>query len=254
MRILRIEHAGDPYYAEFVDDATVRLLTAAPWLGGTQTDRLVPLGRARRLAPVEPGKILCVGRNYAAHAKELGNEVPKTPLLFLKANTTLCADGDTIELPPQSERVEHEAELGVVIGSRLKNGTPEQAMAAIYGYTCVNDVTARDIQRADGQFTRGKSYHTFCPCGPWIETDLDPRQVSVVARVNGDTRQDGNTRDMVFGVAELIAFMSQQMTLEPGDLIPTGTPEGVGLLADGDDVEVEVAGVGTLRNPVKAAT
>lgn len=252
MRIVRIEHSSQPYYGAVVDEATVRLWTAAPWLGGTQTDRLVPLGRAKWLPPVEPGKILCVGRNYAAHARELGNEVPSTPLLFLKANTTLLAHGQPILLPRQSERVEHEAELGVVIGQRLKNATPEEAMAGVYGYTCVNDVTARDIQRADGKFTRAKSYDTFCPCGPWIETDFDAASVRVQARVNGDTRQDGTTADMVFPVATLLSFMSEQMTLEPGDLISTGTPEGVGPLTAGDTVQVEVEGLGVLDNPVAA--
>jgi 2-keto-4-pentenoate hydratase/2-oxohepta-3-ene-1,7-dioic acid hydratase in catechol pathway len=201
--------------------------------------------------PVEPSKIVCVGRNYGAHARELGNQVPDEPLLFLKPTSALCAPEQPIELPTMSSRVEHEAELGVVIGKRLKNATLEEVAAAVAGITCVNDVTARDIQRKEVQFTRAKSFDSFCPVGPHVETTIpDLTSIQVSARVNGASRQQGNTRDMVFSVLDLIRFISQVMTLLPGDLISTGTPEGVGPLVRGDSVEIEVAGVGVLRNPV----
>jgi len=205
------------------------------------------------LCPVTPTKIACVGRNYAAHAQELGHQVPEEPLLFLKPPSSLCGSGDTILLPPASNRVEHEAELGVVIGARLKDASEEEARAAVFGYTCANDVTARDLQKRDVQFTRAKGFDTFCPVGPWAQSSLDPGSAAVVCRVNGKVRQDGNTRDMIHPVARLVSFISRIMTLEPGDLVLTGTPEGVGPLATGDTVEVEIAGIGVLSNPVTSA-
>jgi 2-keto-4-pentenoate hydratase/2-oxohepta-3-ene-1,7-dioic acid hydratase in catechol pathway len=223
-----------------------QLLTAAPWAGGTPTDERLAWNDAMLLAPVLPPKILCIGRNYAAHAKELGNEVPKEPLLFLKPSSALLAPGGAIRLPPESARVEHEAELGVVIGTRCKGVAAADALAHVLGYTCVGDITARDLQKSDGQWSRAKGFDTFCPVGPWIETELDPRSVRVTCRVNGVTKQDGNTSQMMFPVAELIAYTSRMMTLEPGDLLVTGTPEGVGPLADGDRLEIEIAGLGTL--------
>jgi 2-keto-4-pentenoate hydratase/2-oxohepta-3-ene-1,7-dioic acid hydratase in catechol pathway len=212
----------------------------------------VSLAEAQMLAPVAPSKIVCVGRNYREHAAELGNEMPTEPLLFLKAPSTIIRDGDPIELPAMSERVEHEGELAVVIGRRCRGvGEDEDPLAYVLGYTCLNDVTARDIQRRDVQFTRGKSFDTFCPVGPHISTGLDPSDLSVQTRVNGELRQDGRTSAMAFPVPLLIRYISQVMTLEPGDLIATGTPAGVGPLRDGDVVEVEVEGVGVLRNPVR---
>lgn len=252
MRILRLIHGEQPYYARWVDEMTARLWTGAPWLGGIETDRLVPLAGKPLLAPVEPSKIVCVGRNYRAHAKELGNEVPSEPLLFLKPPSALVGHDAEIVLPADSARVEHEAELGVVIGAPLRHATATDALAGIFGLTAVNDVTARDLQKKDVQFTRAKGFDTFCPCGPWIVTGLSPLDLGVSLRVNGTTRQDGRTRDMVFPVAELIAAMSRVMTLLPGDLISTGTPEGVGPLAKGDVVELEVEGVGVLRSRVRA--
>ena len=253
MRVLRLMHGGDPYFAALLDEATARLWTAAPWAGGTQTDRLVPIKPGALLAPVVPSKIVCVGRNYRAHAKELGNEVPAEPLLFLKPPSALCAHDAVIELPPESERVEHEGELGIVIGTRIHRASADEARAAIFGATCANDVTARDLQRKDVQFTRGKGFDSFCPAGPWVETDVDPAALRLVTRVNGAVRQDGRTRDMVWPAHELVRYISRAMTLEPGDLVLTGTPEGVGPLGDGDVVEVEIEGIGTLRNSVRRA-
>ncbi len=196
-----------------------------------------------------PSKIVCVGRNYAEHAAELGNEMPTAPLLFLKAPSAVIFDGDAIKLPAVSERVEHEGELAVMIGRTAKDiGDDEDVTPYIRGYTCLNDVTARDIQRADVQFTRGKSFDTFCPIGPWIETDLDPTDIGVTLRVNGELRQQGRTSQMAFPVDYLVRYISRQMTLLPGDVIATGTPSGVGPLQPGDTVTVEIEGIGTLTN------
>lgn len=200
-----------------------------------------------------PSKIVCVGRNYADHAAELGNEVPKAPLLFLKAPSSLVRNGEPIVIPPQSERVEHEAELAIVIKERAKDlSDDEDVFKYILGFTCLNDVTARDIQRADVQFTRGKSFDTFCPIGPHIETDLEVSDVEVQCRVNGEIRQTGRTSQMVFPVEFLVRYISRQMTLMPGDLIATGTPAGVSKLEPGDVCEVVIEGIGTLSNPVEA--
>ena len=222
------------------------VLSAAPWDGGQRTGEQRSWSQAELLCPVAPSKIVCIGRNYAAHAKELGNAPPAEPLLFLKPNSSLLAPGGTVVLPPESERVEHEAELGVVIGKRCKNVSREEALAHVYGYTCVGDITARDLQKKDGQWARAKGFDTFCPVGPWIETALNPAALRVVCRVNGDVRQDGSTADMLFDVPALIAYVSRMMTLMPGDLLVTGTPEGVGPLHDGDQLEIEVAGIGVL--------
>jgi 2-keto-4-pentenoate hydratase/2-oxohepta-3-ene-1,7-dioic acid hydratase in catechol pathway len=207
---------------------------------------------ARLLAPVEPSKVVCVGRNYKEHAAELGNQMPSEPLLFLKAPSAIVGHGDAIVLPGQSGRVEHEGELAVVIGRRCRAvAEDEDPLSYVLGYTCVNDVTARDLQRKDVQFTRAKSFDTFCPVGPYIVTGLDPTDLLVETRVNGDVRQSGRTSAMAFPVPFLIRYISDVMTLHPGDLIATGTPAGVGPLLDGDTVEVSVGGVGTLRNQVK---
>ncbi len=250
MRILRIQQPQGPVYAQIEGDQ-LALYSAAPWLGGTPTGQHIAADGVRSLVPVEPSKIVCLGRNYAAHAKELGNDVPSEPLLFLKPPSSLVAPGAAIKLPPMSQRVEHEAEIGVVIGSRVKNATPAQALEAIFGITCVNDVTARDLQRKDVQFTRAKSFDTFCPVGPWIETDVELDTLEVRGHVNGELRQHGHVNQMVFSIATQIAFISHVMTLEPGDLLATGTPEGVGPLLAGDTVEITVTGVGTLRNSVE---
>jgi 2-keto-4-pentenoate hydratase/2-oxohepta-3-ene-1,7-dioic acid hydratase in catechol pathway len=203
------------------------------------------------LPPVEPGKIICVGRNYAAHAKEHDAEIPKWPLLFLKAPSSVIGPNETIYLPPQSKQVEHEAELAVVIKQSGRWLAPEEAPEYILGYTAANDVTARDLQRIDGQWTRAKGFDTFCPLGPWIETDLDTADTMIMCKVNGQMRQMASTKDMIFPVDRLIAFISSIMTLKPGDLILTGTPSGVSPLSDGDEVAVEIEGIGTLTNPVE---
>lgn len=198
-----------------------------------------------------PSKIVCVGRNYAEHAAELGNEVPKEPLLFLKAPTAVVFDSDTIVIPPQSLQVEHEGELAVVIGRECKDiADDEDTFQYVQGYSCLNDVTARDIQRADVQFTRGKSFDTFCPIGPHIETDLDVTDLKVSCRVNGVIKQEGRTSQMVFPVEFLIRYISRQMTLKAGDVIATGTPSGVSKMNQGDVCEVEIEGIGVLHNSV----
>lgn len=198
-----------------------------------------------------PSKIVCVGRNYAEHAAELGNAVPTAPLLFLKAPSALNADGGEIVIPPQSTQVEHEAELAIIIGRNCKNLTEsDDPFEYVKGYTCLNDVTARDVQKQDVQFTRGKSFDTFCPVGPWIETELDTSDLRIVCRVNGEVRQDGRTSQMVFPVDFLIRYISNQMTLNEGDVIATGTPSGVSKMNHGDVCEVEIEGIGILRNRV----
>jgi len=214
-------------------------------------DAKTPLADVKLAAPCEPTKIVCVGRNYVEHAKELGNEVPKVPLIFMKPPSSIIANGENIILPPQSKQVEHEAELVIVIGKRGRNITAEEAKGYIFGYTVGNDVTARDLQKTDGQWTRAKGFDTFCSFGPWIDTDFDPSDAVVTCRVNGQMRQMASTRDMVFNVATLVAYISSVMTLEPGDLIFTGTPAGVGELRNGDVVDVEIEGLGKLSNPVK---
>ena len=209
------------------------------------------LDEVKLLAPVVPSKIVCVGRNYREHAAELGNKMPDEPLLFLKAPSAVIASDDEIVLPSASQQVEHEGELGVVIGRVARNlSSSDDPLSYVFGYTCVNDVTARDLQRKDVQFTRGKSFDTFCPVGPWIETELDPRSAGVETRLNGEVKQKGNTADLAFPVAFLISYISEIMTLYPGDLIATGTPAGVSRMNHGDTVEVEVAGIGVLRNRV----
>ncbi len=210
-----------------------------------------PLAEVKLAAPCLPSKILCVGRNYVDHAKELGNEVPKVPLIFLKPPSSIISNGENILLPPQSHQVEHEAELVVVIGKRGRNITPETAKEYIFGYTIGNDITARDLQKIDGQWTRAKGFDTFCSFGPWIDTEFDASDAVVTCRVNGQMRQMASTRDMVFNVITLIAYISSVMTLEPGDIIFTGTPAGVGELKNGDVVDVEIEGLGKLSNPVK---
>ncbi|MGD0484301.1 MAG: fumarylacetoacetate hydrolase family protein [Gemmatimonadales bacterium] len=200
-----------------------------------------------------PGKIVCVGRNYVEHAKELGNDVPDRPLLFLKPPSALLGDGETILLPPASSRVEHEGEIGVVIGRELRKGDEQAARAAVGGVTCVNDVTARDLQKTDGQWTRAKGFDTFCPAGPVVwapPPDFNLRHLRMFCRVNGAVRQVGRAADMVFAIPALLSYISHVMTLEPGDLVATGTPAGVGPLVAGDVVEIEIPGVGVLRNPV----
>ncbi len=203
------------------------------------------------MIPVRPGKIVCVGRNYAAHAKELGNEMPAVPMLFFKPATALIGSGDVIRLPSVSRQVEFEAEIGVVIGRRLHEADLTEAERGIAGYVCVNDVTCRDLQKTDGQWGRAKGFDTFCPVGPEVRSGLDWTQLEVICRVNGRERQRAKATEMHFPIPMLVSFISGVMTLEPGDLIATGTPAGTAPLNDGDVVEVEIPGVGVLSNPVE---
>ncbi len=211
----------------------------------------VPLAEVALLAPVAPGKIVAVGNNFADRAREAGLPAPTVPLLFLKPPSAVIGTGEPIRLPPQSARVEHGAELAAVIGRPARWVSPEEALRHVLGYTCANDVTARDIVDAEGLWTRGKSFDTFCPLGPWIATTLNPADALITCRVNGAVRQMTSTHDMLFSVAQLVAFVSSVMTLLPGDVLLTGTPAGAGPLADGDEVEVEIEGLGVLRNPVQ---
>ena len=206
----------------------------------------------RLLAPILPSKVVAIGRNYAAHAAELGNDVPERPLIFLKPSTSVIGTHDVIRLPADSDQVEHEAELAVIIGRVVKDVPRDRALEVIFGYTCGNDVTARDQQRTDGQWTRAKGYDSFCPIGPWIETTFDPSAARVRCLVNDRTTQDGNTQNMIFDVATLVSYVSHVMTLMPGDVLLTGTPDGVGRIADGDTVRVAIDGIGELVNPVRA--
>lgn len=255
MRLCRFTHQGTftPRYG-IVDGIVVRPLMDEDAFGispRASVDK-IPIADIIMLAPVAPSKIVCVGRNYADHALELGNRMPEEPLLFLKAPSAIIASGEDILLPKESTQVEHEGELGVVIGRTASRiGEDDDPLAYVLGFTCVNDVTARDLQRKDVQFTRAKSFDTFCPVGPWIETELDPCNVSVTTRLNGKIKQNASTSSMAFSVPYLVRYISKAMTLNPGDLIATGTPAGVSKLSDGDKVEVEVDGIGVLRNRVK---
>lgn len=253
MRIVRylIPDTKKPNYGWLLDDK-VGEISGNVFGRYQRKEALTPLSEVKLLAPSEPTKIVCVGRNYVEHAKELGNEISKVPLIFLKPPSSIISNGETILLPAQSAQVEHEAELVIVIGKRGRHITAENAKKIIMGYTVGNDVTARDLQKSDGQWTRAKGFDTFCPFGPWIDTEFDPSDAVVTCRVNGQMRQMASTRDMVFNVGVLIAYISSVMTLEPGDLIFTGTPAGVGELKEGDEVSVEIEGLGMIKNKVKA--
>jgi 2-keto-4-pentenoate hydratase/2-oxohepta-3-ene-1,7-dioic acid hydratase in catechol pathway len=243
------------FYAATDSDGELRVVYSDPlqvdpenWEFG----RVVETGAQGALAPVHPGKIIGIGRNYRAHAEELGNPVPDEPVMFLKAPSSLIGPQTAVVLPPESERVEFEGEIGVVIRRRLCRADRDQARQAILGVTCACDVTARDLQRQDPCFSRAKSFDTFCPVGPSILVEPDVEDLEVVTRVNGEERQRGHVGIMLFNIVDLLVYASRMMTLEPGDLVLTGTPEGVGPLADGDNIEIEVSGVGVLENPVEA--
>jgi 2-keto-4-pentenoate hydratase/2-oxohepta-3-ene-1,7-dioic acid hydratase in catechol pathway len=232
----------------------VRVIEGTFFENPVPTGEVVPLDDVFLLAPVLPSKVVCVGKNYAAHAAEFGMQVPDEPLLFLKPSTAVIGPMDPIRLLPVSRRVDYEGELAVVIGRLARDVRAEEAHRVILGYTCANDVTLRDLQKTDDQWARAKGFDGSCPLGPWIETDLDPNDAIVETRLNGEVRQRGSTTEMVYGVATPIEYITAFMTLLPGDVLLTGTPEGVGKLVDGDEVEVEVEGVGTLRNPVQAGS
>jgi 2-keto-4-pentenoate hydratase/2-oxohepta-3-ene-1,7-dioic acid hydratase in catechol pathway len=237
-----------------IEGDQVHELAAAPWTALSRGTATYPLANVILVAPVTPTKIVCVGRNYAAHAAELGNEIPKEPMIFLKPPSSIIGPGEPILLPKYSQRVEHEGELAIVIGKTCSHlGDNDNPLSYVFGYTCANDVTARDLQKADVQFTRAKGFDTFCPIGPHIETELDPANIIVETRVNSDLRQSGSTSLMVYPCAFLVRWISRMMTLLPGDVISTGTPFGVGPLVNKDTVEVSVTGIGVLRNPVHAA-
>jgi len=244
--------APSPRYG-LVEGGDVIEIAGLPWGQWTRGAHSSRLADVRFLAPVEPSKIVCVGRNYAAHAAELGNEVPKEPLMFLKPSTSIVGPEEPVVLPKFSKQVEHEGELALVVARRCSHlRDSDDALSYLLGYTCLNDVTARDLQKSDGQFTRGKGFDTFCPIGPHIETELDPTSLLVETRVNSAVRQSGNTSLMIYPVTFLVRWISRMMTLLPGDVIATGTPAGVGPLVPGDTVEVSVSGIGVLRNPVRA--
>ncbi|MCB2185729.1 MAG: fumarylacetoacetate hydrolase family protein [Deltaproteobacteria bacterium] len=249
--IVRFGHQGKVGYGLW-EKGRLRPFQGSPFSGGQPGDSSLALDEVKLLAPCRPSKVVAVGLNYKEHAREMKKELPTEPLLFMKPSTSLIGPGEYIVMPPISQRVDHECELGVVLGRRCYLVSPEEAGAYILGYTCLNDVTARDLQAKDGQYTRGKGFDTFCPLGPIIAQDIDPGNLAVSTKVDGNFRQDGHTSDLIFSVFELVSFISQVMTLHPGDVIATGTPSGVGPLAAGQVVTVEVEGVGRLENPIKA--
>lgn len=259
MRIVRVAVDGELFYGvlegvsaenEPTEASLVVLVNGHPFGDLVPEGRIIPLADTRLLAPVLPSKIVAVGKNYADHAKEMGGQVPASPLIFLKPSTSIIGPGEPIALPWQSEKVEHEAELAVVIGRLCSDVPVDRVQEVILGYTCANDVTARDLQHADVQWSRAKGFDTFCPIGPWIETDLDVDDARITCSVDGVLRQAGSTNDMVHDIATLIAYISSIMTLIPGDIILTGTPAGVGPIVAGNNVTVAIEGIGTLTNPV----
>jgi 2-keto-4-pentenoate hydratase/2-oxohepta-3-ene-1,7-dioic acid hydratase in catechol pathway len=259
MKYCRFQTPNGPRYGRIENDQIVELISfhgesmRVPPRGEEFSP--VRLSSAKLLAPVEPAKIVCVGRNYRDHASELGNEVPKEPLIFFKPTSSIIGPAETIQIPPSdlTQRVDYEGELGVIIGKRCRNLRDGYDVSSyIRGYTCVNDVTARDLQKKDGQWTRAKGFDTFCPVGPVVITadEFDLTKGEVTTYLNGEQRQHGHTTDFIFSLAEVIRYISQVMTLEPGDLISTGTPAGVGPMKSGDTVEIRISGIGTLKNPV----
>ncbi|HKJ27792.1 MAG TPA: fumarylacetoacetate hydrolase family protein [Anaerolineales bacterium] len=252
MRVIRfLDETNQPRYGWVFEDQ-VGLIEGDIFGAYQREEAELPISEVKLLAPIVPGKVICVGRNYAAHAEEHDAEVPPYPLIFLKPTTSLVGPGAPVVLPPQSKQVEHEGELAAVIGKQGKWLTVENALDVVFGYTIANDVTARDLQRQDGQWTRGKGFDTFCPVGPWIDTEFNPIDTMVSCHVNGELRQMATTRDMIFSISQILVFISSVMTLEPGDLILTGTPAGVGPLSAGDQVSVSIERLGELSNPIIA--
>lgn len=247
MKIIRFEHNGKTCYGRLQDDI-IDVLKGDIFEGAEQTGEKVPLGEVKVLPPVIPSKIIGLGLNYRKHVEETGFEVPEEPLIFLKPPSSLIGHMDHIVYPENINRVDYEAELGIVIGKKARHAREEEAMDCVLGYTIVNDVSARDYQKKDGQWTRGKGFDTFCPAGPVIVTGIDPGSLRIETRLNGKRVQSGNTDDLIFNCANLISFISGVMTLLPGDLIATGTPAGVGPLKKGDEIEIEIEGIGVLKN------
>ncbi len=260
MRIARFSVADQIAFGVVEDEGDgderttyVTAIDGHPYRPFELTTSRFPLDQVRLLAPTVPSKVVAVGKNYAEHAREMGGEAPADPVLFLKPSTAVIGPEDPIRLPALSAEVHHEAELAVVVSRLVREVPLERALEAVLGYTCADDVTARDLQRADGQWTRAKGFDTFCPLGPWVVTDLDPADLLVTCTVDGEVRQQARTSTMLHSVAELVSYVSAVMTLLPGDVLLTGTPAGVGPIVAGDVVEVSVEGVGTLRNPVEEA-
>ncbi|GAA0329101.1 fumarylacetoacetate hydrolase family protein [Actinoallomurus spadix] len=250
MRIARFTKDGGLSFGVVEDDETIATIAAHPFGEIQLTGERQPLADVRLTAPILPSKVVAIGKNYAEHAREMGGEPPAEPVIFMKPSTAVIGHRETIAYPSLSERVDYEGELAVVIGRLCRDVPASRATDVILGYTCANDVTARDLQRRDGQYTRAKGFDTFCPLGPWIETELDPSDLAITTAVNGETRQSSRTKELLHGVPELIEYVSKVMTLLPGDVILTGTPEGVGPLEVGDEVSVAIENIGTLSNTV----
>jgi 2-keto-4-pentenoate hydratase/2-oxohepta-3-ene-1,7-dioic acid hydratase in catechol pathway len=259
MRIVRFSPGPDsglgtdPLFGVLEDDATITVITGDPIYSGIQkTAATVPVSQVRLLAPVIPrSKVVCIGKNYADHAAEMGGVVPDEPIIFLKPNTSVIGPNDTIVWPEMSQRIDHESELAIVIGRLCKDVPIERVKDVIFGYTIANDVTARDLQQKDGQWTRAKSFDTFCPLGPWIDTDFIPSTQKITATVAGEVKQSAALSDMIFKVPEIINFVSRVMTLLPGDIILTGTPAGIGPMVAGADATMAIEGLGELTNKVR---
>lgn len=252
MKIIRAEYNGESFYAA-LDGSRVKRLVHEPYSGIESSGEEYELDSVKLLPPCEPSKIVCIGKNYKAHADEMGEGQPPEPVLFIKPNTCIVGNGDGVVYPEISHRVDYEGELGVVIGKRATKVEKGHASEYVFGYTCLNDVTARDIQKSPTQgtqWTRGKGFDTFCPIGPHIETELDPYNADICTRLNGEVRQSSNTSLMTHGIDSLICFITEGMTLLPGDIVATGTPEGIGSMQRGDEVEVEIEGIGVLRSRI----
>lgn len=259
MRIVRFspprdsQLGNDPLFG-IVEEDTIQVIASDPLYAGIfKREERIPLESVRLLSPVLPrSKVVCIGKNYADHAAEMGGEVPKEPIIFIKPNTSVIGPNDVIQWPKMSERVDHEAELAIVIGKICKEVSQERVNDVIFGYTIANDVTARDLQQRDGQWTRGKSFDTFCPLGPWIDTDFKVGNQRITAKVDGNLRQSAQLSDMVFDVPTIVQFVTSVMTLLPGDVILTGTPSGIGPMNPGGDIEIEIEGLGRLTNKVSS--
>ena len=250
MRFVRFRHGGDTDFG-IIEEETVRVITPHPFSEWRETGELFPLADVTLLAPCVPTKVVAVGLNYTDHAAELSMEIPDEPIIFLKPAESVIGPGERIVYPAASQQVDYEAELGIVIKKKAKSVSQDSAPDYILGYTCANDVTARDLQRKDGQWTRAKSFDTFAPIGPWIDTGFDPTDAIVEARLNGEVKQSSSTSHMIFSVPKLVSFISGVMTLNPGDVIMTGTPPGVGPMKPGDNIEIRIEHIGTLTNRVK---
>lgn len=249
MKLARFVRGAEPAYG-LVEDHRIVELTGSIFGQYKPAGKTYSLSDVKLLAPCAPSKVLCIGRNYVAHAAERGVDVPTSPILFLKAPSAIVGQADSIVLPDHCDAIDHEAELVAVFKDTFKNVSEDEALQHVLGYTCGNDVSHRPFQKSDGQWARAKSFDTFCPLGPWIETDLDPNNVQVKCQVNGQVRQDSSTSLLIFGVPFLISWLSRCMTIQAGDVLMTGTPSGIGPLRPGDVVEVSVEGIGTLSNPV----